>query len=51
MFGNRITRDCGSFIHQIQTIQFLVTGHVKGEDDVKERVQDMTFTTSPPAEL
>jgi hypothetical protein len=28
-----------------------VTGHVKGEDDVKERVQDMTFTTSPPAEL
>jgi hypothetical protein len=50
MFGNRITRDCGPFIHQIQNIQFLVAGHVKGEDDVKERFQDVMFT-SPPAEL
>jgi len=28
-----------------------VPRHVKGEDDVKERIQDMMFTTSPPVEL
>ena len=28
-----------------------MTGHVKGEDDMKEIIQDLRFTTSPPSEL
>ena len=51
MFGKRITRECGLSFTRSKTILFLVPGHVKGEDDVKERIQDMMFTTSPPAEL
>jgi len=51
MFGNRITGECGLSFTRSKPILFLVPGHVKGEDDVKERIQDMMFTTSPQAEL
>jgi len=50
MFGNRITGECGLSFTRSKPIIFLVTRYVKGED-VKERIQDMMFTTSPPAEL
>jgi len=51
MFGNKITVECGLSFTRSKPILFLVTRHVKGEDDMKERIQDMMFTTSSPAEL